>query len=105
MYNLVVWLSVIIIALIVVFVAYAQVTNEIIKYYQEELKKEYEKGYKRGIEVLSQDDTTSINAVAGNLNAKANSIYTISGARIAKIQKGLNIVKMSNGSVKKIFVK
>mgnify|MGYP003308976743 CR=1 FL=1 len=40
MYNLVVWLSVIIIALIVVFVAYAQVTNEIIKHYQSELKKE-----------------------------------------------------------------
>lgn len=50
-------------------------------------------------------DTTSINAVAGNLNAKANSIYTISGTRIANVQKGLNIVKMSNGSVKKIFVK
>lgn len=43
MYNLIVWLSVIIIALIVVFVAYAQVTNEIIKYYQEELKKEHKR--------------------------------------------------------------
>lgn len=40
MYNLIVCLSVIIIALIVVFVAYAQVTNEIIKHYQKELKKE-----------------------------------------------------------------
>ena len=39
MYNLIVWLLVIIIALIVVFVAYAQVTNEIIKHYQSELKK------------------------------------------------------------------
>ena len=44
MYNLVVWLAVIIIALIVVFVSYAQVTNEIIKHYQKELKKEYNKG-------------------------------------------------------------
>lgn len=50
-------------------------------------------------------DITAINEIVSNLNAKANGIYTVSGARIAKVQKGLNIVKMSNGSVKKIFVK
>ena len=50
-------------------------------------------------------DITAINEIVSNLNAKANGIYTVSGARIAKVQKGLNIVKMSNGSVKKVFVK
>lgn len=48
MYNLIIWLGVIIIALIVVFVAYAQVTSEIIKHYQKELKKEYNRGYEAG---------------------------------------------------------
>jgi len=32
-------------------------------------------------------------------------IYTASGARINKLQKGINIIKMSDGSVKKIMVK
>lgn len=49
-------------------------------------------------------DTTAINNIISNVVA-AEGIYNVSGARIAKIQKGLNIVKMTNGSVKKIFVK
>jgi hypothetical protein len=32
-------------------------------------------------------------------------IYTISGARVDKLTKGINIVKMANGTVKKVFVK
>jgi hypothetical protein len=32
-------------------------------------------------------------------------IYTISGARVDKLTKGINIVKMANGIVKKVFVK
>ena len=32
-------------------------------------------------------------------------IYTISGTRIDKLAKGINIVKMANGTVKKVFVK
>lgn len=33
------------------------------------------------------------------------SIYSVSGAKIANAQKGINIVKMSNGEVKKVLVK
>lgn len=32
-------------------------------------------------------------------------IYTVSGAKVDKLQKGINIVKMEDGSVKKIMVK
>ncbi len=35
----------------------------------------------------------------------ANAIYSVSGMRLSSLQKGLNIIKMSDGSVKKVFVK
>ena len=37
--------------------------------------------------------------------AAPSAIYSISGARLNGLQKGLNIVKFSNGTVKKVFVK
>ena len=38
-------------------------------------------------------------------SAQIVAIYTVSGAPVASLQKGLNIVKYADGSVKKIFVK
>lgn len=38
-------------------------------------------------------------------NATASSIFSITGARVNTLQKGINIVKMSNGEVKKVLVK
>ena len=32
-------------------------------------------------------------------------IYSPNGKRISKLQKGVNIVVMSNGSIKKVYVK
>ena len=50
------------------------------------------------------DDATGINGVdAADIEIEA--IYTINGAKVNSLQKGLNIVKMSNGKVKKVFVK
>ena len=46
-----------------------------------------------GVNTLASEDTTPV------------AIYTTSGARANAMQKGINIVKMSDGSVKKIFVK
>lgn len=40
----------------------------------------------------------------GNTNA-ATSIYTLSGTQVNALQKGINIVKMTNGTVKKMLVK
>lgn len=46
-----------------------------------------------GIDAVNSDDTTS------------NSYYDVSGRKIEKLQKGLNIVKSSDGKVKKVMVK
>ncbi len=53
---------------------------------------------------FDDDDVTGINGVdAADIEIEA--IYTINGAKVNSLQKGLNIVKMSNGKVKKVFVK
>lgn len=48
-------------------------------------------------EVVAVDGVETENAAAV--------IYTVSGARIQSMQKGLNIVKYANGQVKKVFIK
>ncbi|MCR5314004.1 MAG: hypothetical protein K6E54_10290, partial [Bacteroidaceae bacterium] len=50
-------------------------------------------------------DATSINDINNNIEKVAVKFYTIDGTQISAPQKGINIVKMSNGSVSKIFVK
>ncbi len=45
-----------------------------------------------------------INEVSTSKNAKAG-IYTLSGARVTTLQKGINIIRMSDGSVHKVLVK
>jgi len=47
---------------------------------------------------------TAINEVA-NTNAVASEFFTVSGVRVSGLQKGINIVKMTDGSVKKVLVK
>lgn len=49
---------------------------------------------------------TAIEAVGETAaNATIQAIYSVAGARINALQKGINVVKMSNGEVKKIYVK
>lgn len=45
---------------------------------------------------------TSIDAVE---SATASTIYNVAGARVNNMQKGINIVKYNNGTVKKVLVK
>ena len=52
-----------------------------------------------------QDIIDAIDAPAAQTAATATAIYTVGGAKVAGLQKGINIVKMSNGTVKKVFVK
>ena len=53
-----------------------------------------------------EDITNGISNTSDNLeNAEITSIYSANGTRKAQLTKGINIVKMSNGAVKKIFVK
>lgn len=48
---------------------------------------------------------TGINEIGSTTDAKVSEIYGINGARKSQLTKGLNIVKMSDGTVKKVLVK
>lgn len=48
---------------------------------------------------------TGIDKINANSSAKAEAIFSVNGVRNAQLNKGLNIVKMSDGSIKKIMVK
>lgn len=53
-----------------------------------------------------EDITNGISNTSDNLkNAEITSIYSANGSRKAQLTKGINIVKMSNGTVKKVLVK
>ena len=53
-----------------------------------------------------EDITNGISNTSDNLkNAEITSIYSANGTRKAQLTKGINIVKMSNGTVKKVLVK
>lgn len=55
---------------------------------------------------FDDDDADAIVAPAAPAaSSAAAGIYTISGAKVESLQKGINIVKMEDGSVKKIMVK
>lgn len=51
------------------------------------------------------ENPMSVDGVEVAEGAQIVAIYTVSGAPVASLQKGLNIVKYADGSVKKIFVK
>ena len=50
------------------------------------------------------DDASGIEGVQTDL-VKAAEIFNVNGARVATLQKGINIVRMSNGTIQKILVK
>lgn len=56
------------------------------------------------ITFLSEDSPLSIAVTPSQTTAPAG-VYSISGARLSAPQKGINIVKMSDGSVQKVLVK
>lgn len=49
--------------------------------------------------------TTGINEIGSTTDAKVSEIYGVNGTRKSQLTKGLNIVKMSDGTVKKVLVK
>ena len=48
------------------------------------------------------DAISNINAEAAQGNAE---IFTVNGAKVAKLQKGINLVRTADGKVKKVLVK
>lgn len=61
------------------------------------------KRYMHEIILANEAAYTSVNNV--KTAATASTIYTIAGAKVNSLQKGINIVKMTDGQVKKVYVK
>lgn len=57
------------------------------------------------IKTYLNSTSTGIDNINANSSAKAEAIFSVNGVRNAQLNKGLNIVKMSDGSVKKIMIK
>lgn len=53
---------------------------------------------------FDEDETTGIDAIKALADGDAE-IYNTNGVRIPSLQKGMNIVKMGNGAIRKIMVK
>lgn len=51
------------------------------------------------------DEATAIEKLTGKNGVEVEAIYSVSGASQPALQKGVNLVKFSDGSVKKVFVK
>jgi len=49
--------------------------------------------------------TELVYSLKDSIDGKTSGIYTLDGRKIEKLQKGVNIVKMPDGHVKKVFVK
>lgn len=85
--------------------------NDALKSYNYNTYEEKENGGKAKLEdaIKAAEDfinpTTGINEIGSTTDAKVSEIYGVNGARKSQLTKGLNIVKMSDGTVKKVLVK
>jgi len=56
--------------------------------------------------MLTFDETTVPSSIfSASIEAQVSSIFSASGAKLSSMQKGLNIVKMTDGSIKKVLIK
>lgn len=91
----------------------SKLTDAIVKQINDALKSynynTYEDGgkakLKEAIEAAKNFIDTGINEIGSTTDAKVSEIYGVNGARKSQLTKGLNIVKMSDGTVKKVLVK
>ena len=91
----------------------SKLTDAIVKQINDALKSynynTYEDGGKAkldaAIKAAENFNTTGINEIGSTTDAKVSEIYGVNGARKSQLTKGLNIVKMSDGTVKKVLVK
>lgn len=91
----------------------SKLTDAIVKQINDALKSYNYNTYQNGgeaklkaaIEAAKKFIATGINEIGSTTDAKVSEIYGINGARKSQLTKGLNIVKMSDGTVKKVLVK
>lgn len=85
--------------------------NDALKSYNYNTYEEEENGGRAKLKaaIMAAEDfiknTTGINEIGSTTDAKVSEIYGVNGARKSQLTKGLNIVKMSDGTVKKVLVK
>ena len=63
------------------------------------------KGYIFSFDEEEEEDPTAIQQMETDAEATIVGIYSLSGARQNSLQRGMNIIRMSDGSVKKVLVK
>ena len=93
--------------------ANSKLTDAIVKQINDALKSynynTYENGgeakLKAAIDAAKNFIATGINEIGSTTDAQVSEIYGVNGARKSQLTKGLNIVKMSDGTVKKVLVK
>lgn len=91
----------------------SKLTDAIVKQIKDALKSYNYNTYADGgkakldaaIEAAKNFIATGINEIGSTTDAKVSEIYGVNGARKSQLTKGLNIVKMSDGTVKKVLVK
>lgn len=57
------------------------------------------------ISMKGRNTATGVKGISSEKNVEAVGIYTIDGMKVNTLQKGINIVRYSDGSAKKVFVK
>jgi len=67
--------------------------------------KDPESGAKPRAFFFNADDATAIATIAAMTAGEVEGIYTIGGAKVLSLQKGVNILKMKNGQTRKVIVK
>ena len=82
-----------------------QINDALKSYNYNTYKKDGEAKLQAAIEAAKNFIPTGINEIGSTKDAKVSEIYGVNGARKSQLTKGLNIVKMSDGTVKKVLVK
>jgi len=59
----------------------------------------------KAISFPGQGDATGINAVSTLLGGDVEGIYTVGGAKVNNLQKGMNIIRTADGKTQKVLVK
>ena len=69
------------------------------------LDKTHKVVYFDGTDYVNELDTDAIEDIENAADAKVEGIWSLSGTKMQTLQRGINIVKMSDGTVRKVLVK
>lgn len=55
------------------------------------------------LDIVFEDESTAISSMTSDCIVE--SVYSLSGTKLSKVQKGVNLLKMTDGTIKKVIVK